>query len=107
MSIQWVNMCSFKPKNVALVDGTVVANDSEAWRAECEARSVLAIPTKGGRYNYLNKVQERRGKEARDRLHDEVMRVWHLSRWSGIQVDNSGCEYARNEGQSREAPQYG
>jgi len=75
-----MNVCTHIVKTVRLVDGSIAPGDCEEWRAECEARAVLAIRSKGARYHYLNRVQERRGKEARDRLHSEALRVWRLSR---------------------------
>jgi hypothetical protein len=88
-----VNVCTVKPGTVTLVDGTIVASDSEAWRAECEARRVLSMRNKMQRNSYIyvvehgserNGVRRRgRGKEAADKLRADVMRVWRLSRHSG------------------------
>lgn len=78
-----MNVCTHKVGTVTLVDGSIVASDSEAWRAECEARAVLLMRTKGMRYAWLNHIEARRGKEARERLHADVLRVWRLSRLGG------------------------
>jgi hypothetical protein len=61
----------------------MVPSDSKEWLAECEARAVLSMHTKSDRYRYLNKVQERRGREARDRLHAGVLRLWRVKRSEG------------------------
>lgn len=69
--------------DVALCDGSVVDSASEEWRAECEARHVLAMPTKRHRHDYLNRVMSKRGKPARDRLEADVWRVYEAARAAG------------------------
>ncbi len=72
---------------VTLIDGTVVDSGSEAWRAECEARAVLDMPTKIKRRDYLNGYTDmegrkhpgvlgRRGAVALAELQAMIMRVW-------------------------------
>lgn len=72
---------------VTLIDGTVVDSGSEAWRAECEARAVLAMPSKIKRQDYLNGytdisgrkhrgVREQRGPVALAELQALVMKIW-------------------------------
>lgn len=72
---------------VTLLDGTVVDSGSEAWRLECEARHVLALPDKAARQHFLDGcrkfdgtfikgILQRRGVEARDILKAKVMEVW-------------------------------
>ena len=73
--------------DVTLVDGTVVDSGTEAWRIECEARHVLALPDKAARQHYLDGcrkfdgtmvkgILQQRGPEARDALKAKVMQVW-------------------------------
>lgn len=71
-----------------LIDGSEVASDSEAWRAECEARAVLAMPTKDKRLRYLwgytdpwtqkpvKGVKQMRGEEAAKELEQLIWAVW-------------------------------
>lgn len=47
----------------------------ELHRNTCEARHVLALPTKEARREYLNQVEKKRGAQARQYLEDEVMRL--------------------------------
>lgn len=74
-----------------LIDGTVVCTWCEAWRAECEARHILAIPDKVARREYLRgreencKVVKRgilqvRGEKACQELEALVRRVWEHGR---------------------------
>lgn len=44
---------------VRLRTGKVVCSSCEAWRLECEARYVLAMPTKERRQAYLEDVKDR------------------------------------------------
>jgi transcription elongation factor Elf1 len=60
---------------VTLHDGTVVCSSCEAWRAECEAREVLAMPL-GIRRKWLETVEARRGKPATDSLKDVMTALW-------------------------------
>jgi hypothetical protein len=48
---------------------------SEEWRHECEARAVLNMPLLDGQ-NYLQLVEEKRGKSARDYLQVKVRELW-------------------------------
>jgi hypothetical protein len=67
---------------VALVDGRQVSNYSEAWRAECEARHVLAMANVHLRRIYLADVRKRRGDVAGKQLEDLVRAVWAKGRES-------------------------
>ena len=49
---------------------------SEAWRAECEAREVLRWKLKDRR-KYLVKVEEHRGLVGRQKLEEELIRLWN------------------------------
>lgn len=65
---------------VTLIDGTTVPSDSEAWRAECEARHILTMPTIQARRDYLADIQKRRGDAAYAALADLVRAVWEHRR---------------------------
>jgi hypothetical protein len=56
-------------------DGRTVDGSSEDWRAECEARAVLRMPT-SDRQNYLHMVGKQRGKEAMRCLRNTVQTMW-------------------------------
>ena len=74
---------------VRLIDGTEVASDSEAWRAECEARAVCAMPSKADRIRFMDGeidpntkrilfkgVLQQRGQAAYDKLKLDILRIW-------------------------------
>ena len=76
---------------VMLVDGTETCSLSEAWRAETEARHVLAMPGKYERREYLRgheeagKIVKRgvlqiRGEAACLQLEAQVRKVWEARR---------------------------
>ena len=76
---------------VTLIDGTETCTWSEAWRAECEARHVLAMPGKYERREYLRgreeagKIVKRgvfqvRGEAACLQLEAQVRKVWEHGR---------------------------
>jgi hypothetical protein len=65
---------------VTLIDGQQVDSASEPWRAECEARAVLAMPGIAARRGYLADVSKRRGEVAGQALADLVRAVWSKSR---------------------------
>lgn len=48
----------------------------QAWRLECEARFVLAMPL-AQRKGYLVRIGERRGNAARQALQHEVVRIFN------------------------------
>jgi len=60
---------------VRLIDGTEVASDSEAWRHECEARSVAHMPSTQQRHEYVDAVTRKRGAEAGNALRDLAIRI--------------------------------
>jgi hypothetical protein len=78
-------------QTVTLIDGTIVANDSEAWRHETEARAVLAMPTRSHRIRYMEGwtdpntgrivkgVLQHRGQPAADELKAKVLQIWQLN----------------------------
>jgi len=49
---------------------------SEAWRAECEAREVLSWKL-ADRRKFLVMVEEHRGLEGRQKLEEEILRLWN------------------------------
>ena len=76
---------------VTLIDGTETCSWSEAWRAETEARHVLAMPGKYERREYLHgreeagKIVKRgvlqiRGEDACLQLEAQVRKVWEARR---------------------------
>lgn len=76
--------------DVTLIDGTKADSYSEAWRHECEARTVLAMPLaqrrdflKGYKDAHTNRtfkgVAGNRGQDAVARLQDTMQAIW-LSR---------------------------
>lgn len=84
-----MNACSWRPSLVTLIDGRQVLSDSEEWRHECEARTILSMP--GGlsaRRRYLygtmddkgvlrGGVRQKRGEEAVKRLQETMTAIWH------------------------------
>lgn len=67
-------------RQVPLLDGRLVSNYSEAYRAECEARHVLTLPNVHARRLYLGDVAKRRGEVAGKALGDLVRKVWAHNR---------------------------
>ncbi|WP_036041574.1 DUF7696 family protein [Bradyrhizobium yuanmingense] len=77
---------------VTLIDGRQVANDSEEWRAECEARAVCKmggyyfvdpkterrtwISANSVRQQYVMRVADKRGQQPADELKAAVLRIW-------------------------------
>lgn len=61
---------------VRLLDGTEVANDSEAFRHECEARAIAKLPTLAERRAWLDDIERMRGKPAADRLRATMRALW-------------------------------
>jgi hypothetical protein len=76
---------------VTLLDGSETCTWSEAWRAETEARAVLAIPDKLARREFLRGAEENgkvvkrgvrqiRGEKACKALEAMVLKVWEAQR---------------------------
>lgn len=61
---------------VTLHDGAAAPSDSEAWRHECEARAIAALPTLAARRAWLAEIAKRRGDPAADRLRATMRAVW-------------------------------
>ena len=57
---------------VTLRDGQVVSSISEAWRLECEARTILK---RRDRKEYLEKVRQKRGVDAAVELRNEMLAI--------------------------------
>jgi len=74
------NACSWKPSTVTLADGRQVPSDSPEWRHECEARTILDMPNKQVRLEFLDKIEKRRGANARRELEQSIMTLWHARR---------------------------
>lgn len=58
-----------------LIDGRVVSTWSEEWRHECEARYVMDKPTKALRRKYLEEIERKRSRAARDRLEKTMLAI--------------------------------
>lgn len=65
---------------VTLIDGREVDSASEPWRAECEARHILSMPSIQARRDYLAGVLQRRGDKHHAVLADLVLAVWAHNR---------------------------
>jgi hypothetical protein len=61
---------------VRLLSGEEVDSSSEAWRHECEARAIAALPTLAERRACLGDIELRRGKDAADRLRETMRALW-------------------------------
>ena len=60
---------------VTLFDGTRAPIDSEAWRHECEARSVARMPGTEQRRAYIDAITRARGAAAADALRTLATRI--------------------------------
>jgi hypothetical protein len=65
---------------VRLVDGREVLSDSEEWRHQCEAQTILNMPGKLKRQAMLTRVEEKRGKLSRTNIELTIMALWKASR---------------------------
>ena len=63
-----------------LIDGRVVCHQCEDWRAECEARTVLAMPTLAERRSFLADVEKHRGEAAANQLKSDMRKLWDAAR---------------------------
>lgn len=68
------------PHSVTLIDGSTACTSCERWRHECEARSVVNRPTLAERRSYLNTVERKRGKAAREQLERTILELWKRER---------------------------
>lgn len=69
-----------RPRKVRLASGDQCCTWCEPYRAECEARAVLALPTREARQIRIQKIGERRGAEAEKSLRGVVLKLWELQR---------------------------
>lgn len=67
-------------REVTLIDGTTASSYSEAWRLECEARSVLGIALLAKRQRHLADIEKKRGKAAADQLRAKILEIWEAAR---------------------------
>lgn len=83
-----MNACSWKPSVVTLHDGRQVLSDSEEWRHETEARTIIAMPGQAARRAFLRGkvddtgtlrggVLQKRGLAACERLEHTVKQIWY------------------------------
>lgn len=63
-----------------LHDGREVPSDSEEWRLETLARSVVAIKSRDERREWIAAFEKRRGKDAADKLRATVSALWKETR---------------------------
>jgi len=65
--------CNYiKTAPVTLRDGRLVCSSCEAWRLECEARTILK---RRDRKEYLEKVRQKRGVDAAVELRNEMLAI--------------------------------
>lgn len=83
------NACTWKPSTVTLADGRQVLSDSPEWRAETEARTILNMPSKPARLEFLDKIEKRRGPAARKDLEQRIMDLWRLGKIERIPEDKT------------------
>lgn len=75
-----VNASSTPAKAAALIDGREVDSCAPEYRAECEARHVLALHSLFERRAYLARVEKRRGEESRRALETLILAVFEARR---------------------------
>lgn len=51
-----------------IFNGRTVDSASEQWREQCEAQTVLNLPTRRERWDYIERVDKKRGQPASIRL---------------------------------------
>lgn len=61
---------------VKLHDGRVACSSCEAWRAECEARTIMRMATVQERRAWLDGIESKRGKKARESLQALITTLW-------------------------------
>jgi len=70
------NACTWVAPLVTLRDGRQVPSDSEPWRFECQARTILDLPSKHARKVLLAKWEEKHGRESTFALETEILALW-------------------------------
>jgi len=61
---------------VTLHTGAVVCSSCEAWRHETEARAIMALPSTRERRAWLDGIEHKRGKPAREALQKTIGLLW-------------------------------
>jgi hypothetical protein len=61
---------------ITLHNGVQVDSYSEAWRNEAEAKTVLRMPSKSARQEYLQRVRKSRGETAGKFLEKTILSIW-------------------------------
>lgn len=74
-----VNVSTWRPNVVKLLDGREVLSDSEEYRAECEAVYLLKLPLTE-RHAMLFGIENHRKITGRQKVEAELTRVWRLRR---------------------------
>ena len=69
------------PVLITLVDGREVLSDAEEWRAECAQRdrhvkTLMSLPDRQARANYLSNVSLNEGNEAAERVKARFLVEW-------------------------------
>lgn len=59
-----------------LHDGSLAPSSSEAWRHECETRTIMGLSTLEERRAWLDAVERKRGKAAADALREKMRVMW-------------------------------
>ena len=65
---------------VTLLDGRSVSSDSQEWLKECQLRTILGMPSKKHRQDFLALVQRLRGFLARKKLEAEIIDFWQKTK---------------------------
>lgn len=74
-----------------LADGRVVCHRCEDWRAECEARVVINMPTVQERRKFIADVTRARGEAAAEKLKQDIRTLWYVrTAQPGVAGDNTG-----------------
>lgn len=68
-----------------LVDGTDVDSASDAWRHECEARAIAALPTLALRRAWLEQIDRQRCKGQGDMMRATMRALWDQRKQQGNQ----------------------
>lgn len=89
---------------VTLIDGRQVANDSEEWRHETEARAILNMPTLRARREHLygkpnrfgrdeGGIMQRRGVDEVKRLETTMLKLWEARKMASRKTNATGVRH--------------
>jgi len=81
-----------------LHDGTEVSSSSEAWRHECEARWILALPSLDERRAWLASLEKRRGKAHVEQLKQTMRQLWAQPRQTATPASAKATALPRRAG---------